>query len=104
MTQTEHSTGGINDDSAAADRQAVSIASVLNQVGRVGGQLQAALSRSATIDQAIGVLISRGGGSAEEAMAALRDVGRAHGCDPGTVARQIVQEVSRESHARHVQR
>lgn len=48
----------------------------------------------ATIDQAIGVLMSRGGRSAEEATTALGDVSQAHDTDLDTVARQIVEEVS----------
>jgi hypothetical protein len=48
-------------------------------------------------------LIGRGGGSAEEATAALREVSRAHGAEVATVARQMVEEVSRQSQARHAQ-
>ena len=99
MTQTERSADPVQDLSPSAHRDADS--PLLNQARRMAEQLQTALSALAMIDQAIGILISRGGGSAEEARAALRDVSHSHGTDLGTVARQIVEEVTRRSHARH---
>ncbi len=104
MTRTERPTDRVDDLPPSADRRADSTGPVLNQTRQIAGQLQTALSVLATIDQAIGILISRGGGSAEEASAALREVSRSHNTDLGTVARQIVQEVSRRSHARQVER
>jgi ANTAR domain len=103
MAQSERSAGRLNEPCPSADRQAPGTGSVVHQAGRLAGQLQAALSRRATIDQAIGILISRGGGSAEQAAAALRDVSGAHDTDLGTVARQIVEEVSRQPHPGHRQ-
>jgi ANTAR domain len=104
MTQTERYTGRVDDLSPSADRQAENTEAVLNQARRIAEQLHTALTVRATIDQAIGILISRGGGSPEEAAAALRDVSRSHGTDLGTVSRQIVEEVSRQAQTRHAHR
>ena len=97
MTQSERSTGRINELSGSADRRAGGGGPMLEQARRTAEQLQATLSVLATIDQAIGILIGRGGGSAEEATAALREVSSSHDTDLATVARQIVEEVSRQA-------
>jgi AmiR/NasT family two-component response regulator len=103
MTQTERSTDHLADVSPSTDRQALSTGRVLNQTQQVAEQLHTALSVLATIDQAIGILISRSGGSPEDAAAALREVSRSHGSDLASVARRVVEEVSRRSAARHTQ-
>jgi hypothetical protein len=104
MTQTERSTDRIVDLTPSADRQGDSTGLLLSQTRRMAEQLHTALSVLATIEQAIGILISRGGGSAEEASAALTEVSRSHDTELGTVARQIVEQVSRRSEARQVRR
>jgi ANTAR domain len=93
MSRSERSTGHINELSGSADRRAGG-GPMLEQARRTAEQLQTTLSVLATIDHAIGILIGRGGGSAEEATAALRDVSRSHDTDLGTVARQIVEGVA----------
>jgi AmiR/NasT family two-component response regulator len=102
MTHTERFTDRIDDVSPSAQRHADS--PLVSQARRLAEQLQLALSALALIDQAVGILISRGGGSAEEAKAALRDLSHSHGTDVGTVARQIVEEASRRAEARLAQR
>jgi hypothetical protein len=102
MSQIERSTPRINDFSRLPNRQGTH--SVLSQTRQMAEQLQTALSGLATIDQAIGILITRSGGNAEEATAALCEVSRTQDADLATVARQIVEEVSRRSHARHIER
>jgi hypothetical protein len=104
MTQTERSTGRTNDVSLSADCEADRVGSGLNHAGRLAEQMQTALSRRALIDEAIGILIGRAGGSAEEAIAALREVSQAHDTDLATVSRQIVEEVLRQAQTRHLQR
>ncbi len=102
MTQTERSTDHLNDVAPSTDRQAFSTGRVLNQTQQIAEQLQTALSALATIDQAIGILISRSGGSPEDAAATLREVSRSRDTDLATVARRIVEDVSRRSAARHL--
>jgi AmiR/NasT family two-component response regulator len=104
MTQPERSNGRVDDSFPSVDRQADDTGAVLDQTRRMAEQLQTALRMLATIDQAIGILIGRGGGSAAEATAVLREVSRSHGTDLAGVARQIVEEVSRQAQTRNVQR
>lgn len=103
MTQTERSTDHSDHVSLSTDRQALSAGRVLTQTQQVAEQLQTALSVLATIDQAIGILISRSGGSPEDAAATLREVSRSRNTDLATVARRMVEQVSQRSAARNVQ-
>jgi ANTAR domain len=80
---------------------AVHNAQVLAQAQRVVGQLQAALTSRAVIDQAIGILISRSGGTADEAFAALRAISQREQRKLADVARKLVDEAARRARARH---
>lgn len=64
-------------------------------------RLQAALSSRAVIDQAIGIIRSRSGGSAEEAFDRLRHISQAEQVKLTVVAQQLVDEAVRRAHARN---
>jgi AmiR/NasT family two-component response regulator len=68
---------------------------VLAKTRRTVEQLQAAVSVRATIDQAIGILISRSGGTAQEAIATLRTISGSTNTKLASVARHVVQETAR---------
>ena len=82
---------------------AVHNAQVLAQAQRLIGQLETALTNRAVIDQAIGILISRSGGTSEEAMATLRTISQKGQRKLSAVARQVVEEAARRARARHVE-
>ena len=63
-------------------------------------QLQSALSTRATIDQAVGIVRSRSGGSSDEAFTRLRQLSQAENVKVAVVAQRIVDEAVRRVHAR----
>ena len=65
------------------------------------GQLQTALTSRAVIDQAIGIIRSRSGGSAEEALDRLQQISRAENVKLAVLAQNLVDEAVRRAHARH---
>lgn len=75
-------------------------ARVLAETKRVAAQLQAALTSRAVIDQAIGVLISRGGGTADEGFATLRALSQHEHKKLSVVAQSIMDEAARRARAR----
>ena len=79
---------------------AVHNAQVLAQTQRMTEQLQAALTNRAVIDQAIGILISRSGDTADEAFAVLRTISQRDSTKLATVAKKIVDEAARRARAR----
>lgn len=66
-------------------------------------QLQTALVSRAVIDQAIGIVRSRSGGSAQEAFDRLREVSQTEHVKLAEVAQRLVDEAVRRAHARHGQ-
>lgn len=82
---------------------AVSVANAraLAQAERLVEQLGQALTSRAEIDQAIGILISRSGGTAEEAFDRLRALSQASSTKLVEVARDLVAEAVRRARARH---
>src|SRR6478609_4671434 len=64
-------------------------------------QLQAALSTRPVIDQAVGLLRGRSGGSTEEAFATLRAISQREHTKLAEVAQRIVDEAVRRARARH---
>ena len=82
---------------------AVHNAQILAQAQELTTQLQAALSSRPIIDQAIGILRGRNGGSAEEAFSKLRAMSQADHLKLVDVARHIVDEAVRRARARHAQ-
>ncbi len=80
---------------------AVHNAQVLAQAQKVAGQLQAALTNRTVIDQAIGILRSRVGGTAEEGFTRLRAMSQAENTKLSVVAQQVVDAAVRRANARH---
>lgn len=86
---------------AAPAAVAVHNARVLAQAQRLATQLQTALTSRAVIDQAIGILLSRSGGTAEEAFDRLRTMSQAENTKLAVVAQHIVDEAVCRARARH---
>jgi len=82
---------------------AVQNAKVLDQTKRLAKQLQVALDTRTIIDQAVGILISRNGVSAEEALARLRQLSQNEHQKLQTVAKSVVDEAVRRGRARHAE-
>jgi GAF domain-containing protein len=80
---------------------AVHNAQVLARARALTEQLQAALSRRPVIDQAIGILRARSGGTSDEAFARLREMSQNEHVRLGVVAGRIVDEAVRRARARH---
>ena len=80
---------------------AVQNAQVLAQARRVAATLQAALNARAVIDQAVGILMSRAGYSADEAFDRLRHMSQTQNTKLAVVARSIVDEAVRRARSRH---
>jgi GAF domain-containing protein len=86
---------------AAPAAVAVHNAQVLAQALRLTVQLQAALSSRPVIDQAVGLLRGRTGGTAEEAFARLRTISQRENVKLAAVAQRIVDEAVRRARARN---
>jgi len=82
---------------------AVHNAQILAQAQELTAQLQRALSSRPIIDQAIGILRGRNGGSADEAFGKLRAMSQADHVKLVDVAQHIVDEAVRRARARHSQ-
>ena len=80
---------------------AVQNAQVLAHARRVAATLQAALNARAVIDQAVGILMSRAGYSADEAFDRLRHMSQTQNTKLAVVARSIVDEAVRRARSRH---
>jgi GAF domain-containing protein len=80
---------------------AVHNAHILAQATALTRQLQTALVSRSVIDQAIGVLRSRSGGSAEDAFTQLRTISQTEHRKLAEVAQRIVDESVRRARARH---
>jgi AmiR/NasT family two-component response regulator len=81
---------------------AVQNAHVLAQAQRLAAQLQVAIANQATIDQAVGILMSRHGGDPEQAMDQLSQLSHEQHEKLHTVAFKIVQDaVQRASGGRN---
>ncbi|MEO6999504.1 MAG: GAF and ANTAR domain-containing protein [Terracoccus sp.] len=85
---------------AAPAAVAVHNALVLSQAQALAVQLQAALSTRPIIDQAIGLLRGRSGGTAEEAFTRLRHISQSEHTKLSVVAQSIVDEAVRRARAR----
>lgn len=80
---------------------AVQNAQVLAHARRVAATLQAALNARAVIDQAVGILMSRAGYSADEAFDRLRHKSQTQNSKLAVVARSIVDQAVRRARSRH---
>jgi GAF domain-containing protein len=89
---------------AASAAVAVHNVRVLHQAERLTRQLQVALTSRAIIDQAIGIIISRSGGTASEAFTALQNMSQREHVKLAVVAAQLVDEAAARARARHKQR
>lgn len=88
---------------AVAAAVAVHNVRILMQAQRLAGQLQAALTNRATIDQAIGIICARQGFTATEAFARLRTISQGENVKLHVVAQNIVNEAIRRARARHAE-
>ena len=79
---------------------AVHNAQVLAQAQLYAGQLQQALASRPVIDQAIGILRARSGGTSEEAFARLRTISQNENVKVVVIAQRIVDEAVRRARAR----
>jgi transcriptional regulator with GAF, ATPase, and Fis domain len=82
---------------------AVHNARILAQAQRKVSQLQTALTSRATIDQAIGIVRSRSGATAEQAFDRLRQISQRDNVKLNQVAQQVVNDAVRRARARHVE-
>lgn len=80
---------------------AVQNAQVLAQTQRLATQLQSALETRGVIDRAVGILMSRTGGTEDEALARLRTLSQNEHRKLVVVARNIIDEAVRRAQARH---
>jgi GAF domain-containing protein len=79
---------------------AVHNAQILTRAQELTAQLESALATRPIIDQAIGLLRGRSGGSADEAFARLRAISQSEHVKLADVARRIVDEAVRRARAR----
>jgi GAF domain-containing protein len=86
---------------AAPAAVAVHNAQILTSALTLTAQLQTALSSRPIIDQAIGLLRGRSGGTAEEAFITLRTISQSEHTKLADVAQHIVDEAVRRARARH---
>jgi GAF domain-containing protein len=80
---------------------AVQNAQVLAHAKRLASQLQAALSSRATIDQALGIVMSRVGCDPDEAFDRLRQRSQSENRKLHAVAQELLDEAIRRARARH---
>lgn len=80
---------------------AVQNAHVLAQTRRLAEQLQHALQARGVVDRAVGILLSRSGGTEVEAMQRLRELSQVEHRKLAVVAQTIVDEAVRRANARH---
>ena len=80
---------------------AVQNAQVLAQTKRLASQLQSALSSRSVIERAVGILMSRSGGTPAEALDRLRALSQHQHEKLPAVAQTIVDEAVRRARARH---
>ena len=79
---------------------AVQNAQVLAQTKRLAQQLQAAMTSRAVIDQALGILMSRAGSTAEEAFDRLRERSQADNAKLRDVAHRVIDQAVRRARPR----
>ena len=83
---------------------AVQNAQVLAQTKRLASQLQVALSSRGVIERAVGIMMSRSGGTEAEALDRLRTLSQHQHEKLPVVAQSIVQEAVRRARARRTDR
>jgi GAF domain-containing protein len=88
---------------AAPAAIAVQNAHALAQTRRLAEQLQTALEARGLVDRAVGIMMSRSGSTAAEALDRLRELSQAEHRKLAVVAQHIVDEAVRRANARHNQ-
>jgi len=83
---------------------AVQTAQVLDQARRLATQLQIALETRGVVDRAVGILMSRSGGTEAEALARLRALSQNEHRKLVLIAQNIIDEAVRRAQARHTDR
>jgi AmiR/NasT family two-component response regulator len=78
----------------------VANATLLDQSRRLTRQLEAALGSRTVIDQAIGILMSRNGATAEEAFETLKSISQAEGTKLVEVSTTLVAQAVARARAR----
>ena len=73
---------------------------MLSQTRRLAARLQAAVTTQGVIDRAVGILLSRSGGTEEEALNRLRTLSQHQHEKLSAAASQIVDEAARRAQAR----
>jgi AmiR/NasT family two-component response regulator len=73
---------------------------VLPQTQRLAARLQAAVKTRGVIDRAVGILLSRSGGTEQQALNRLRTLSQHEHQKLSVVASQIVDEAVRRAQAR----
>ena len=86
---------------AAPAAIAVQNAQLLAKAKRVAASSQSALSKRAVIDQAMGIVMSRAGCTADEAFDRLRQLSQTRKTKLSVVAQSLVDEAVRRARARH---
>jgi GAF domain-containing protein len=86
---------------AAPAAIAVQNAHALEQTRRLAAHLQTALETRGVVDRAVGIMMSRSGGTVAEAMDRLRELSQAEHRRLAVVAQHIVDEAVRRAIARH---
>lgn len=76
-------------------------AQTLAQALRLAGRLEAALKTRGVIDRAVGIMMSRGGGTEEQALARLRLISQHEHRKLVVVAQRLVDETVRRHRSRH---
>lgn len=80
---------------------AVQNAQVLDQTRRLAAQLQTALESRGVVDRAVGILLSRSGGTEAEALVRLRTLSQNEHRKLVVIAQRVVDEAVRRARARH---
>jgi hypothetical protein len=96
----DHRAASIGELFAVPAAIAVQNAQVLANANRLARHLQAALTTRAVIDQAMGILMSRTGSTAEEAFDRLRTRSQAEHVKVAVVAQSVVDAAIRRARAR----
>jgi AmiR/NasT family two-component response regulator len=75
----------------------------LARTRRLAAQLQTALEARGVVDRAVGIMMSRSGGTVAEALDRLRELSQAEHRKLAVVAQQIVDEAVRRANARQTE-
>jgi GAF domain-containing protein len=92
---------GLGEVFAAPAAIAVQNAQLLADARRLVARMQTALDSRSAVDRAVGIMMSRSGGTPDEALDRLRVLSQNEHHKLSTVAEQIVQEAARRAQARN---